>query len=621
MLETWFATPLFLYALTAVPVALALFLFSFVRRKQLATRLSAPLLLRKSVLVRSRWRRFKATCILFALGLTALASAGPQWGLDRDAQFRKGRDVIVVLDLSRSMFAEQPSRRDRAVKALRHLADAFENHGGNRVALVGFATKARLFFPFTQDCQHLRHTLDQIETDDYAKLTEANADSGTRLGVALKLAVDSCDLTHSQRPVIDVLSDGDDPADDDEWREGVAAASESKVRVHVVGVGNPDKAETIPVGNELLQFDGAIVRTRLNEERLRDIAQRTGGEYLPAHRADISLGTYVLHWLDSEELRTEPTAATLPVYQLRYAWFLLPAVVLFMLTMLISDGSRPAVRAAAASATPKSKAATIALMLAAVFCISASDPPTIETLLRQGDDAFARQKFDEALGHYERAESMTQDPGRLSFNKAASLYRLDRYKEAIECYRRCLEDDTAPAERRARACFDLGNSLVKHADGDAREFGEAVAAYRAALHLADAAAPWRNSALHNLELAQLLLLKARKNQPEKNDVAKNKEKPKTTPEDKDGKKKDSAWAPVDPTKGFKVDDAKDGPKGSKSKSLFAGPIDLLPDKGIVTPLSPEATLATLEQEARRIAAARRQQYNPPGPAQLSTKEW
>src|SRR5437899_2197966 len=105
MVETWFATPALLWTLAALPVALAFLIFGFVRRKQLTARLASPHLLRKSVHIRPRTRRWRAIWIVTALGLTALASAGPRWGLDRAAQFRKGRDVIIVLDLSRSMFA------------------------------------------------------------------------------------------------------------------------------------------------------------------------------------------------------------------------------------------------------------------------------------------------------------------------------------------------------------------------------------------------------------------------------------------------------------------------------------------------------------------------------------
>src|ERR1022692_2475437 len=122
MLSTWFANPVFLLTLLALPVCLAFLVYGYLRRKRLTARLGSRLLLRKSVLVRPRVRRWKTFCVLLGLGLLGVACAGPHWGLDPDAQHRKGRDVILVLDMSRSMSAEQPSRRDLALLALRHLA-------------------------------------------------------------------------------------------------------------------------------------------------------------------------------------------------------------------------------------------------------------------------------------------------------------------------------------------------------------------------------------------------------------------------------------------------------------------------------------------------------------------
>src|SRR5947207_2857162 len=141
MLSTWFANPVLLWTLLAISFAQALLLFAHLRRRHMTARLANPLLLRKSVLVRPHLRRWKNVCILTGIMLVAVAAAGPQWGIDRDAQQRKGRDVILVLDLSRSMDAEQPSRRELAVRSLHDLADRFEAHGGNRVALVAFASE------------------------------------------------------------------------------------------------------------------------------------------------------------------------------------------------------------------------------------------------------------------------------------------------------------------------------------------------------------------------------------------------------------------------------------------------------------------------------------------------
>ena len=366
MLEKIFTTPALLWMLLAVPAVLALMLFAHFRRKQLAARLANPLFLRKQTLVRPRLRRWKARAFCW-LGLIAVACAGPQWGLDPTGQIRKKRDVMVVLDLSRSMNAEQPSR-ELAIRSLRQFADAFAEHGGNRLGLVAFAARARLFFPFTHDCDHLRHMLTQMEADDFPSLHVKDPVSGTRIGAGLKLAVESCDPERTNGPVIVLLSDGDDPVDDDEWLEGVNAAADRKIPVHVVGIGNPDQAETIPLGRDFLRFEGEPVRTKLNEDRLRKIAKLTGGEYLPAHRGDFALGTYVLQLLDADDWRrARVPCAGLPVYHLRYAWLLLPAAVLIMLTMLMNEGPRlPALQSLARPGSRRKAPALLLLLTALV---------------------------------------------------------------------------------------------------------------------------------------------------------------------------------------------------------------------------------------------------------------
>ena len=639
MLSPWFANPVFLLTLLAFPVSLAFFLFADLRRRQTLGRLGAGVLLRKGMLFDPRVRRRKTFCILTGIVLFALACAGPQWGIDPSAQYRKGRDVVLVLDLSRSMNAQQPTRRELAIRALRQLADTFEQHGGNRVALVGFAARARLFFPLTQDYGHLRHTLKQIAADDYPPLSREDPVSGTRIGAALSLAVESCDPKRVNRPVIVLLSDGDDPAGDDEWKQGVEAVRAKYYCVHVIGFGDPNRAETIPSGRDFLQYEGETVRTKLNEELLQDIARRSDGAYVPAYASQQSLplGAIVQRLLDADELREEaPTDAAIPVYQLRYAWFLLPALGLFMLAMFLSESSRPSGRALEPMratnptrprwSSTRTKIRTWLLLAAALLGISAAHLPDVESLIRQGNDAFVRQEYDAALKFYEQAEDLAQDPGLVSFNKAAAYYRLEKYKEAIDCYRRCLEDDHASSARRARAHFDLGNALMKHADNQPSLFADAAQAYRACLRQPDLPGDLRTDARHNLELAQMLWLKAKAEQkiPENRD---NENKPKVMPSEKDtlqakdARNADSAYKPTDSAHGSKSKEIGETKGGQKSKDAGLGSITYLPDGDLIVPLAPGDTLATLAEHARRIVEERQRQRNPAGPATLTTKDW
>ncbi len=627
MLSIWFAHPEFLLTLAVVPTTATLMLSAYVRRKQLASLLATPTLLRKGVLVRAKVRRCKTVCLLAGLALIAVAAAGPQWGLDRSVQVRKGRDVILVLDLSRSMSAEQPSRRELAIGALRNLADRFEEHGGNRVALIAFASQPRLLFPLTHDSDHLRHTLKQIEAGDIPNLSTSEPASGTRIGAALQLATQTTDPARTNRPIVILLSDGDDPADDGEWLQGVAAAKDKNLRIHVVGIGDPRQAETILAGRDVVEFDGKPVLTKLNEKVLREIASTTDGVYLPTHTHALPLGDFVLHLLDADEWREEiPSDEALPVYHLRYTWFLGPALFFLALTMLLREGlvTRREQRAGQTLLTAVRKRGVSIVLAAVALCsISAADHPEAELLVRQGTDAFARQQYEEAIQYFERAERVTLDPGWVSFNKAAAYYRLERYRDAIDCYRRSIEDDRMPPERRARAYFDLGNALVQYGSGQPQPLAEAVASYRACLLEPKLPASLRSDARHNLEIAQVLWLKAIQfhekdsNPPRKKDP--------TYPDNPDEKDPHSAKkaydVPVDHRPVQPVDKSSERKPGEKSKDLSSQSLMTLPDAEQVHPLSPEITLGQIEAHARRIAAARRGQRNPAGPASLTSKDW
>jgi tetratricopeptide (TPR) repeat protein len=541
------------------------------------------------------------------------------------------------------MNAEQPSRRELALRSLRDLADAFEAHGGNRVALIVFASRAELLFPLTQDIDHLRHVLDQIEAGEVPKLSDEEAASGTRIGAALRLATGSFDPARVNRPIVVLLSDGDDPAADGEWFEGALAAKEKNVRIHAVGFGNPGKDETIPAGDDVLIFDGKPVGTRLTEGPLKELAGGTGGVYLPARTEALKLGTYVLKFLDDDEEREEaPRDDKLPIYQLRYAWFILPAALLFMLTMLLNEGppmTRNESKSSKPSASrPRRRFAAAVLTLLAILTLSAAEPSGADAFLRQGNDAYARGEYEESIKFYEQAEGATFDPGLIAFNKAAAHFRLGQHKEAIECYRRCLQDDSAPSERRARAHFDLGNALVDfagkgpytsaesvalgvgivlHAGDDPYALGEAIAEYRACLLQKNLTPQLRADARHNLELAQLRWLKVRSKLPEDKKAGDPSEPPYRKKDDPKEYKEVKATKDTIRVKSDDVPEPSAKPKHVHSEGT---PV-VLPDQERVLNLSPEQALATLAKEALRIAQARRNQDHPRGPVVLTRKDW
>jgi Ca-activated chloride channel family protein len=335
-----FSHPYLLGALAALPVLSLLAVLAARRRTHGLVRMAG--LVGAAVLERSRPSRLRGLCAWLGLVCLAAGMAGPRWGRDWSQSAAPGRDVVVVLDLSRSMFAESPSRARQAKKALLDLADKLALRGGHRVGLVVFAGQPRVACPLTHDLDHFRDAVELID--------ESNPDPtlgpGTRIGAGLVVAVQAFEGRSSRARDVILLSDGDDPAGDGEWHRGIEAARAEGVAVTCVAVGDPALDETdknfvrcrphfIPDGKKRLKYDGKDVVTRLEKERLREVARRTGGELLFASEKNFSLGD---HYLDhAKRAGGEDSPEAVPVYRQRQGWFLLPAFVLLSLTLLLPE--------------------------------------------------------------------------------------------------------------------------------------------------------------------------------------------------------------------------------------------------------------------------------------------
>ncbi len=334
-----------LWFLAVLPLLVVLGVWSARRRRRAVARLGDPVAVEIQLASRRGWRRVRGLCLLLGLLGLGVGMAGPQWGRDWNQSAALGRDLVVVLDCSRSMLAETPRRLERARDALLDLADAVERRGGHRLALVLFAGKARLACPLTHDYDHFRSQLDNVVTVAQERDLEPGPGekSGTRLGQALSLAVTCDDPRFANLRDILLLSDGDDPGRDAEWRNGARIAIALGLRIYSVGIGDPNAASIIRLDSGPLRHDGQLVHTRLEEAPLREIAELTGGTYTPARTRTLPLGAIYLDTIDNQEQR-EDSEDALPVYQQRYAWFLAPALGFLILYTFLGDGSVKKIR-------------------------------------------------------------------------------------------------------------------------------------------------------------------------------------------------------------------------------------------------------------------------------------
>jgi Ca-activated chloride channel family protein len=343
MLNHWFANPWAFWLLGVPPLLGLLAVFAVRRRNRALARLGSQPALELLVAERRWVRLLRGFLASLALTLLVAGIAGPQWGRDWSQAVAPGRDLVVVLDLSRSMFAEQPSRLQRAQAGLVKLAETLKERGGHRVGLVVFAAHAKVACPLTHDYDHFREVVEGLAADRLPpEITTTDDDpSGTRIGAGIRAAVDLHEPRFAGYQDILLLSDGDDPVHDNEWRLPAAEARAKGISVHAVGIGDPDEDSTIPTPDgPLTNAAGEPVRTRLQEGPLQDIAEMTEGVYIPAHTRALPLGRLFRERIESRPVRDD-TEDALPQYQQHYPWALGGALLLLSLSVVVGGFSRP----------------------------------------------------------------------------------------------------------------------------------------------------------------------------------------------------------------------------------------------------------------------------------------
>jgi Ca-activated chloride channel family protein len=267
----------------------------------------------------------------FAWIAVILGLAGPRWGKSDETGIAVGRDLVIAIDLSRSMLADDmsdPSARTRwqaARAGALDLLDSIARRGGHRVGVLVFAAHPKLICPLTTDYDHVRAVIEEIDGEyppPEVRPGPADVTSGTRIGEGLKASVEAHDKRFPGFQDIILISDGDDPGDDREWVRGADAARKADIPVHAVGVGNPDIDAFLTFGEEL-------VPTRLQEEPLKQIAAETRGRTIAARTATPQLGEFFRSQLEPLPSRSV-SDESIPMPKERYPWFLAPALVLFL---------------------------------------------------------------------------------------------------------------------------------------------------------------------------------------------------------------------------------------------------------------------------------------------------
>ena len=324
-----------LFGLLLVPALGAFFWGTRQARKRALAQFGDLALVQKlSVTLSRRGRATKSIAVLAAVAFLILALARPQFGTRVETVRSEGQDVMVALDVSRSMLAEDvaPNRLERARLEIMRILQRLD---GDRIGLVAFAGNAFVQSPLTVDYGAAALFLNAMDPDLIPI-------QGTNLGEALTVSLDAFEEGTRDGRVLIVVTDGEDH--EGEIEGALERALDEGVQVHTVGIGSLD-------GVPIPEFDasgvrsgfirdevGAVVTTRLDESTLERVAQATGGRYFPALGPGANLDPLVEEITGGEGRELEAREITL--FDEQFQIFLGLALVLLLAEGLIPERRR-----------------------------------------------------------------------------------------------------------------------------------------------------------------------------------------------------------------------------------------------------------------------------------------
>ncbi|WP_321480281.1 VWA domain-containing protein [uncultured Bacteroides sp.] len=268
-----FEEPAYLYLLLLLPLVTALYYYSNYRKKKSIRKFGDPSLLAQLMPDVSRRRpEIKFWLMLVCLGLLSVLLARPQFGSKLETVKRSGVEVMIALDISNSMLAQdvQPSRLKKAKMLVSRLVDELDN---DKVGIIVFAGDAFTQLPITSDYISAKMFLESITPSLIRK-------QGTAIGAAINLATHSFTSQEGVGRAIILITDGENH--EDGIKEAVKKAVDKGIKVHVLGIGSPD-GSPIPMEstNDFRRDrDGNVIVTRLNEKMCKEIAKSGNGIYI-----------------------------------------------------------------------------------------------------------------------------------------------------------------------------------------------------------------------------------------------------------------------------------------------------------------------------------------------------
>ena len=462
-----FGVPQWLWALLVLPALAFLFVATERRGAARLGQFVAPRLLPQLGATVNRFRRgLRFGCALLGIALAIVTLAQPRFGYTYEEVKRKGLDLIVAVDTSRSMLANDvpPNRLQRVKLAAQ---DLFGELRGDRIGVIAFAGRAFLQAPLTIDYDAAVETLNDLDTN-------VIPEGGTNISEAINLAVQTFGKSAIGNRALIIFTDGEELSGD--ATKAAIAAADAGVRIFTVGVGTPE-GSLIPLpaqgGGSAFVKDssGQVVKSKLDESRLREIAQSTGGTFLPLGGGPATMRQLYddgLAKMQAGEIDTKMSRQPIE----RFQWPLGAAILALMASVLINERKRARRSSVAAVYDRRTSAASTrngghrpplqsAALLIAILFISVSAHAAAPGL-----DAYRNQEFGKAYEEFTQTLAKhpeTRAKDKIQFDAGAAAYKMKDYGKALQSFSQALL--SPDLQLQSRSHYNLGNTLYQRGDG------------------------------------------------------------------------------------------------------------------------------------------------------------
>ncbi len=509
--------PELLFLLLLIPAVLAFLYYAWKRRNQALTALCkleklGSLFPRSSTAKTiSRYTLLLLTVIMF---ITAFIS--PRWGYDWKEIQTKGTNIVIALDVSASMLAEDvsPNRLTRAKFEITKLIDKLT---GDRIGLIIFAGDAFLQSPLTHDYLMVKDWVSGISTDSVDT-------PGTSIKSALEVGLRAFEHVQSETKALIIMSDGEEH--DEETLELVRRVHGEGINIYTIGIGTAQGSPVQSAQGLIRDTDGSVVISKLDDKFLKKIAEAGGGYYVRSSGGDFHLDQlyydHIKADLKSEELKSGKTKQWYETYQL----FMSIALIALVLEILLSiDVGVYALLATWFKQKKKNifaQRSTKVILLFALAALPHSVQANIlDPRLWMADSKLKAEKYREARADYLKIQVNEPHNSRLNYNLGVANYREGAYDQAVASFTRAAQE-AGSKKLKEKSFYNLGNSYFMLQD-----YQQAINAYEEALKID----PNDEDAKFNLELARKKLKEQEENKDgdkkkdeQKQDQNKNKDK-------------------------------------------------------------------------------------------------